>query len=93
MIASSLIPRRQVSTLEGVSSYSDARFWPKDDSSVVGSIHIRLAPSASSFDPTGPHSVKQLAYTNVDRVVDRVERLLKSRISGLDELCIQVEGS
>jgi len=84
---------QQLSDLDGVASYSEPRFWPKDDSSIVGSIHVRLAQSASSYDPTGPHSVKFAAYTNVDRVVERVERLLKNNIPGLDELSIQVEGS
>ncbi|KAG8899943.1 putative zinc transporter msc2 [Tulasnella sp. 417] len=83
----------ELSNVEGVASYSEARFWPKDSSSVVGSIHVRLTPSASSYDPTGPHSVKKTSYTNVDRVIDRVDRLLKSKIPGLDDLSIQVEGS
>ncbi|KAG8914450.1 putative zinc transporter msc2 [Tulasnella sp. 408] len=83
----------ELSNVDGVASYSEARFWPKDSSSVVGSIHVRLTPSASSYDPTGPHSVKKTSYTNVDRVIDRVDRLLKSKIPGLDDLSIQVEGS
>ncbi|KAG8992540.1 putative zinc transporter msc2 [Tulasnella sp. 427] len=83
----------ELSHVDGVASFSEARFWPKDSSSVVGSIHVRLKPSASSHDPTGPHSVKKTSYTNVDRVIDRVDRLLKSKIPGLDDLSIQVEGS
>lgn len=59
----------------------------------MGSIHIKLAPSASSFDPTGPHSSKKTSYVNLDRVMDRVDRLLRSKIHGLDELAIQIEGS
>ncbi|KIO27292.1 hypothetical protein M407DRAFT_73373 [Tulasnella calospora MUT 4182] len=78
---------------EGVAPYSEAKFWPKDSSSLVGSIHVRLTTSASSYDPTGPHSVKKTASTNVDRVIDGVNTLLKSRIPGLDDLSIQVEGS
>lgn len=83
----------ELSNVEGVASYSEARFWPKDSAAVVGTIHVRLTPSASSYDPTGPHSVKKTSYTNVDRVIDRVDRLLKSKIPGLDDLSIQVEGS
>ncbi|KAG8895455.1 putative zinc transporter msc2 [Tulasnella sp. 403] len=84
---------QELSTIDGVSSYSEARFWPKDASTMIGSIHVRLAQSSSSIDSTGPHLIKKPAYANVERVVKRVETLLKNRIPGLDELSIQVEGS
>jgi zinc transporter 5/7 len=32
-------------------------------------------------------------YANADKVVARVEKVLKSRIRGLTELVVQVEGS
>lgn len=58
---------------------------------MIGSIHLQLAPSASSYDPHGPHSATKRAYSNMDRVVGRVDHILRSRIQGLDELTIQVE--
>lgn len=78
--------------VEGLESHSSARFWPKDDNSVIGSIHVRVSPSASSFDSGGPHSAVQGRYAKVERVVERVDTLLRSRIAGLEELSIQVEG-
>ena len=81
----------QLHHVEGLEAYTSARFWPKDDNSIIGSVHVRVAPSASSFDPGGPHSTVQGRYTQVDRVVERVDTLLRSRITGLEELAIQVE--
>jgi len=77
--------------IEGLASYTSPRFWPKDSESVIGSIHIQLAPSLSSHDPTIQHSRRHPTYANVDRVVERVDKLLRSRIPGLEELTIQVE--
>ena len=83
---------KQLSTVEGLASYSSPRFWPKDSSNVIGSIHIRLQPSPSSYDVSGPHSSNRTVYTNVERVVERVDTLMRRKISGLEELTIQVEG-
>ncbi|CAE6482074.1 unnamed protein product [Rhizoctonia solani] len=83
----------ELSNVDGLASYSAPRFWPKDGESLVGSIHIQLAPSASSYDPAGAHRLQRITYVNADRVVDRVEQLLRARIHGLDDLTIQVEGS
>ncbi|TEB29064.1 cation efflux protein [Coprinellus micaceus] len=82
----------ELSTIEGLASYSCPRFWPKDASTVIGSIHIQLAPSAASSDPTGPHSSVRTTYTKIDRVAEKVDTLLRQRISGLEELTVQVEG-
>ncbi|KIP05472.1 hypothetical protein PHLGIDRAFT_74196 [Phlebiopsis gigantea 11061_1 CR5-6] len=79
--------------VDGVASYSSPRFWPKDDSNVIGSIHISVSPAASSHDPTGPHHTVQGRFQQVDRVIERVDSLLRSRISGLEELTVQVEGA
>jgi len=64
--------------VEGVASYSSPRFWPKDSASVIGSIHIQLMLS--------PHK-----HADTDGVRERVHTLLRSRISGLEELTIQLE--
>ncbi|KDR67946.1 hypothetical protein GALMADRAFT_1055609 [Galerina marginata CBS 339.88] len=82
----------ELSSIEGLASYTSPRFWPKDSSSLIGSIHIQLAPSASSHDPHGPHSTRKTTYTNAERVVERVDTLLREKISGLQELTIQIEG-
>jgi len=58
---------------------------------MIGSIHLQLAPSASSYDPHGPHSATRRTYSNMNRVVERVDYILRNRIRGLDELTIQVE--
>jgi len=58
---------------------------------MIGSIHLQLAPSASSYHPHEPHSTTKRTYVNMDKVVERVDYLLRSRIQGLDELTIQVE--
>lgn len=82
----------QLSHVQGVASYTQPRFWPKDASSIIGSIHIQLEQSAASVDPTGPHSARGTTHTNVDRVLERVDTLLRGGIHGLEELTIQVEG-
>ncbi|EIN06026.1 cation efflux protein [Punctularia strigosozonata HHB-11173 SS5] len=82
----------ELSSVHGLQSYSSVRFWPKDASSLIGSIHVQLSPSASNHDPTGPHSSTTTSYASVDRVVEKVDMLLRKRISGLEELSIQVEG-
>jgi len=81
----------ELSSIQGLAAYTEPRFWPKDASTLIGSIHIRLSPSASSFDPGGPHSAQRTTYTRLDRVVERVDALLRQKIPGLEELTIQVE--
>ncbi|KIY52849.1 cation efflux protein [Fistulina hepatica ATCC 64428] len=83
----------ELSLIEGLASYSAPRFWPKDSTSIIGSIHIQLLPSAASYDPAGPHGVQRVTYAQVDRVVLRVKEFLTLRIPGLEELTIQVEES
>ncbi|KAG0709147.1 cation efflux protein [Suillus ampliporus] len=68
----------ELAFVEGVASYSSPQFWPKDSASVIGSIHIQLALS--------PHT-----HPDTDGVRERVYTLLRSRISGLEELTIQLE--
>ncbi|KAJ7050561.1 cation efflux protein [Mycena amicta] len=82
----------ELRSIEGVASFTAPRFWPKDATTLIGSIHIQLAPSAASFDPSGPHSNQRRTYAKLDRAVERVDSLLRGRISGLEELTIQTEG-
>ena len=64
--------RAQLHHVDGVESYSSARFWPKDDSKVIGSIHVRVSPAVSFVDPGGPHSTVQGRYAKVDRIEERL---------------------
>ncbi|ETW78917.1 zinc transporter [Heterobasidion irregulare TC 32-1] len=73
-----------LSSVEGLSSYSSPHFWPKDASSLIGSIHVQFSPP--SFSSSGSY-----AHTKLDRVVERVDALLRSKVHGLDELTIQVD--
>ncbi|KAF9443664.1 cation efflux protein [Macrolepiota fuliginosa MF-IS2] len=81
----------ELSNIPGLQTYTNPRFWPKDSSALIGSIHIQLAPSAASYDPSGPHSSLRTTYTKIDRVVERVKDVLKERIAGLEEVVVQVE--
>ncbi|EIW79167.1 cation efflux protein [Coniophora puteana RWD-64-598 SS2] len=71
--------------VDGLVSYSSPRFWPKDDASVVGSIHLQLKP----LPPVGFGTLSK--HSAIDGVLERVSALLRSRIPGLDELTIQLE--
>lgn len=89
----------QLSNVEGLANYSAPRFWPRCEGELVGSIHIQLSLSPSAYDPTRistPASNKghhHAIYANAEKVVGRVEKVLKGKIRGLEELVIQVEGS
>jgi zinc transporter 5/7 len=93
----------EVSSLEGVASYGAARFWPADESSFVGSIHIQLDVSRNAYDPSRPvdplstttyldGARENVIYANAEKVRKRVDKALRGRIGGLKELSIQVEG-
>ncbi|KAG2366968.1 cation efflux family-domain-containing protein [Suillus spraguei] len=68
----------ELAFVDGVASYSSPQFWPKDSANIIGSIHIQLALSSHKHPDT-------------DDVRERVHSLLRSRISGLEELTIQLE--
>jgi len=65
----------ELKMIEGVASYSQPRFWPKDASTLVGSIHIQLSAESCA---------------NADDVLECVDNLLRNTIKGLEELTIQV---
>ncbi|GAA5998586.1 cation diffusion facilitator family transporter [Rhodotorula paludigena] len=80
--------------VEGVASFTRARFWPKDPSSMVGSICVQLAPSpgsthGSAYDSHGRPTHQH--YADCERVRARVRKTLRANIAGLDELTVQVE--
>ncbi|GAA6035667.1 hypothetical protein JCM8097_004960 [Rhodosporidiobolus ruineniae] len=74
--------------VEGVSSFTQPRFWQKDPSSTVGSICIQLAP-APGYSHT-PH-VAPKYFANVEKTTARVRRVLRANIGGLEDVVIQVE--
>ncbi len=89
----------QLSSVEGLESYAAPRFWPKDESTIIGSIHIQLSHSKSGYDTSRPAGDSMQSafgrtpiYANADKVAARVEKLLYSKIHGLCDLHIQIEG-
>ena len=72
----------QLHQIDGLESFSKPRFWPKDDAKVIGTVHVAIAPSR-------PH--EQAYSRKIDRVVERVDSVLRRGIPGLEELTIQVE--
>jgi zinc transporter 5/7 len=69
----------QLASVEGLASYTEPQFWPKDAGSLIGSLHVQLAPPTPQKD------------CDLNSVVERVDTLLRARIPGLEELTIQVE--
>ncbi|KIM68074.1 hypothetical protein SCLCIDRAFT_1209457 [Scleroderma citrinum Foug A] len=72
----------ELSHVEGVASYSSPRFWPKDSTSIIGSIRIQLSDSFSR---------NHTKVSHIDQVFERVNTLLRSQIPGLEEVTIQFE--
>lgn len=70
---------RQLQHVDGVAGYTAPRFWPKDAETLIGAIHIQLARTKDGR-----------SYASVDKVMERVDALLRERIPGLEELTIQV---
>ncbi|KAJ9124106.1 hypothetical protein QFC22_000901 [Naganishia vaughanmartiniae] len=88
----------ELASLDGVESYGAPRFWPKDEETIIGSIHIQLAVSKSAIDtstaedPIRPAITRASAiYADPDHTRELVERLLYSKIHGLQDLHIQLE--
>jgi len=80
---------REVSGVVGVQSYSDAKFWPLEQGRIVGSIHVQIMPGLVAADRRSGDSG---GISKLDIVRDGVEHVLKSRIKGLEELVIQLDG-
>lgn len=82
----------KVSAVEGLSSYSAAKFWPKDPATIVGSIHIQLTPATSTVSSITREQAGGTRYEKVEKIKEKVEKVLYENIEGLNELAIQVEG-
>ena len=88
-IVLSLMPLKLLN-IEGLSSYDNVRFWPQDDSSLMGAIHVRIASHDSTYD----HAHRQTRkHSSIEKVVEKVEWKLMSGIPGLKDVAIQVEPS
>jgi zinc transporter 5/7 len=61
-----------------------ARFWPKDSETVVGSIHIQI--STQILDRS-----QNYAENRTEIIAERIEELLRRKISGLRDVTVQVE--
>lgn len=86
------IALQELSGVYGVQSYSEARFWPLESGKIIGSIHIQIMPGLIvSKAPTESLTVKS-GLSKLDRIRDGVEHVLKSKIKGLEELVIQLDG-
>ncbi|KAJ9098783.1 hypothetical protein QFC19_006260 [Naganishia cerealis] len=88
----------ELPSLDGVGSYGAPRFWPKDEDTIIGSIHIQLAVSKSAIDTSRPEDPIRPAvpqaltiYADPDHTREMVEKLLYSKIHGLEDLHIQLE--
>jgi solute carrier family 30 (zinc transporter), member 5/7 len=100
ILALDITPRRaeidaalaDVAAIPGVAKYEAPRFWPKDGSAYVGSIRVRLARAPGAVDVGGPHGAVGPSYVGIERVVERVDSVLRGKIRGLEEVTIEVEG-
>lgn len=66
----------ELSSVDALTSYGAARFWPRDSGSLVGTIHVRLASKPD---------------VSVARSMAQIEALLMARVPGLEEVVVQVE--
>lgn len=65
-----------------------ARFWPKDPSTMIGSITIQLTQLPEN--PNEPSSNNGKNYANIEKTTARVKKLLRQGVGGLSELTVQV---
>lgn len=75
-----------VAAVQGVASIGLVRFWPVDSDRVVGTLHVQLDGTSEEGSSSGR------ATGSVDKTRSMVEDVLMSRIKGLDNVCIQIEG-
>ncbi|KAG8831767.1 putative zinc transporter msc2 [Serendipita sp. 399] len=82
---------QEISGIKGVQSYTEARFWPLEQNKLVGSIHIQVSPGYIGVGHSHSHGHHH-GPSRLDQIRESVEHVLKSRIKGLDELVIQLDG-
>lgn len=83
---------QEISGVWGVSSYSNAKFWPLEQGRIVGSIHVQIIPGLVGTRGDSDTDGESRGPSKLDRIRDNVEHVLKSRIKGLEELIVQLDG-
>ncbi|KAJ9126664.1 hypothetical protein QFC24_001694 [Naganishia onofrii] len=58
----------ELASLDGVESYGAPRFWPKDEETIIGSIHIQLAVSKSAIDTSTAHDPMRSAIPKASTI-------------------------
>ncbi|KAG0142897.1 hypothetical protein CROQUDRAFT_49580 [Cronartium quercuum f. sp. fusiforme G11] len=80
----------KLGSIEGLSSYSTPKFWPKDSFNINGTIHVQLEPNTSTLSSTSDQLIAR--YDKIELIKKKVINVLKSNLNGLDEIIVQVEG-
>jgi len=71
----------ELTTIDGITGTSLARFWPIESEKLVGSVHIHVNLFSGG------------RRLSLEKIVAQTEDLLKRRLEGLEDLTIQVIGS
>ena len=90
--------------VDSIRSHTASRFWPRCEGELSGSIHIQVdRVGSSASDPFSASNSGQNGggggrghsphRVDLDKVVAKVEHVLKGRIKGLTELVVQVEAA
>jgi zinc transporter 5/7 len=79
----------EVGSVQGVAGYSAPRFWMRDTGIVVGSLRVHLEPWFVQELTT--HGGKGRP-SRLDGVREGVEQVLQSKIPGLEEVVVQLDG-
>ncbi|CEH16085.1 related to zinc transporter [Ceraceosorus bombacis] len=94
---------QELQHVEGLESFSQPRFWPKDAEKLVGSIRLQLstaAPSVQAFtegdtspkmNGAGEPHAEWPPVVSPEALAARVESILRKRLPALDTLTIQLE--
>jgi len=79
----------EVGGVHGVAGYSAPRFWMRDPGIVVGSLRVHIEPQFVQTLAIGGRKGQPSA---LDGLRENVEHVLKSRIRGLEEVVLQLDG-
>lgn len=80
---------KEVGGVQGVAGYSAPRFWMRDTGVIVGSLRVHLEPWFVQALTTGGMTG---GPSRLDGVRESVEHVLKTKIHGLEEVVIQIDG-
>ncbi|PWN44272.1 cation efflux protein [Ceraceosorus guamensis] len=94
---------QELQHVEGLESFSQPRFWPKDAEKLVGSIRLQLSTAAPSvqaltdgdtspkMNGAGESHAEWPPVVSPEALAARVESVLRKRLPALDTLAIQLE--